>query len=99
MELRDRFEQQFWCEDLGYYAYTLDAQKQPVRTIASNQSHCLWSGIARPDRAVRVIKQLMEPEMWGGWGIRTLSADRPSFNSHSCHLGSIWAHDNCIIPH
>ena len=97
MELRDRFEQQFWCEDLGYYAYALDANKQPVRSIVSNPGHCLWSGIARPDRAERVIEKLMEPQMWSGWGIRTLSADHPSFNPHSYHLGSVWAHDNGII--
>ncbi len=96
-DLRDRFEQQFWCEDLGYYAYALDANKQPVRTITSNPGHCLWSGIASPDRVARVVKQLMEPEMWSGWGIRTLSAAHPSFNPHSYHLGSIWAHDNGII--
>ncbi|PSB30919.1 amylo-alpha-1,6-glucosidase [Chlorogloea sp. CCALA 695] len=97
LDLRDRFEQHFWCEDLGYYAYALDANKQPVRTIASNPGHCLWSGIAHPDHAARVIKQLMEPEMWSGWGIRTLSTDHPSFNPHSYHLCSIWAHDNGII--
>lgn len=96
-DLRHRFEQAFWCEDLGYYAFALDAEKQPVRTIASNVGHCLWSGIVSPDRAKRVVQKLMEPQMWSGWGIRTLSANHPSFNPYSYHLGSIWAHDNGII--
>jgi glycogen debranching enzyme len=95
--LRDRFEEHFWCEDLGYYAYALDANKQPVKSIVSNPGHCLWSGIASPERAARVVDRLMAPELWSGWGIRTLSADHLSFNPHSYHLGSIWAHDNGII--
>lgn len=49
--LQARFEEQFWCEDLGYYAYALDGDKQPVKTIASNAGHLLWSGIVRPERA------------------------------------------------
>ena len=97
MVLRDRFEAQFWCEDLGYYAYGLDAYKQPIRSIVSNAGHCLWSGIASPAHAARVVDRLMAPDLWSGWGIRTLSADHPSFNPHSYHLGSIWAHDNGII--
>lgn len=96
-DLQHRFEQSFWCEELGYYAFALDAEKQPVRTIASNAGHCLWSGIVSPDRAQRVVQKLMEPQMWSGWGIRTLSANHPSFNPYSYHLGSIWAHDNGII--
>jgi glycogen debranching enzyme len=97
MALRERFEEQFWCEDLGFYAYALDAHKQPVKSIVSNPGHCLWSGIASPERAARVIDRLMAPDLWSGWGIRTLSADHLSFNPHSYHLGSIWAHDNGII--
>src|SRR5439155_6491693 len=54
-ELRARFEDQFWCEDLGFYAFALDRDKRPVRTVASNAGHCLWSGIASPDRAARVV--------------------------------------------
>ncbi len=96
-DLRHRFEQSFWCEELGYYAFALDAQKQPVRTIASNVGHCLWSGIVSPDRAKRVVQKLMAPEMWSGWGIRTLSANHPSFNPYSYHLGSVWPHDNGMI--
>ncbi|MBW4690941.1 MAG: hypothetical protein KME27_04155 [Lyngbya sp. HA4199-MV5] len=96
-ELQQRFERSFWCEDLGYYALALDADKQPVRTIASNAGHCLWSGIAHPDRAKRVVQTLMAPDLWSGWGIRTLAANHPSFNPYSYHLGSIWAHDNGII--
>ncbi len=95
--LQARFEERFWCEDVGFYAYALDGDKQPVKTIASNAGHLLWSGIARPDRAERVVRRLMEPDMWSGWGIRTLSENNPAYNPFSYHNGSVWPHDNGII--
>lgn len=97
VELQQRFEERFWCEDLGYYAYTLDGDKKPVKTIASNAGHLLWSGIVRPDRAERVMRRLLEPDMWSGWGIRTLSARHPAYNPFSYQNGSVWPHDNGII--
>ncbi len=95
--LQARFNDVFWDEAGGFYAYCLDGEKRPVLTVASNVGHCLWSGIVRPDRAARVVQRLMAPDMWSGWGIRTLSADHPSFNPYSYQNGSVWPHDNAII--
>ena len=71
----DRFNEAFWDEELGFYAYALDGDKKKVLTVASNAGHCLWSGIVPPERAEKVVERLMAPDMWTGWGIRTLSAD------------------------
>lgn len=95
--LQKQFEERFWCEDVGYYAYALDGDKRAVKTIASNAGHLLWSGIVRPDRAERVVRRLMEPDMWSGWGIRTLSRKNPAYNPFSYQNGSVWPHDNGII--
>jgi glycogen debranching enzyme len=95
--LQNRFEERFWCEDIGFYAFALDPDKQPVRTIASNAGHCLWSGLIRSDRARRVVERLMQPDMWSGWGIRTLSEGVPAYNPISYQRGSVWPHDNGII--
>ncbi|HXC53054.1 MAG TPA: glycogen debranching N-terminal domain-containing protein [Candidatus Limnocylindrales bacterium] len=95
--LRLAFEEKFWCEELGFYAFALDPDKAPVTSIASNPGHCLWSGIVRPDRAERVVKRLLEPDMWSGWGVRTLSAGHPAYNPFSYQRGSVWPHDNGII--
>ena len=95
--LRAAFEDRFWCEDLGFYAFALDPEKQPVRTIASNVGHCLWSGIPSPERAARVVQRFFEPDLWSGWGIRTLSARNPAYNPFSYQRGSVWPHDNGII--
>lgn len=95
--LHDKFEKRFWCEDTGFYAYALDGDKRPVKTIVSNPGHLLWSGIANADRAASVVRRLMQPDMWSGWGIRTLSADNPAYNPFSYQNGSVWPHDNGII--
>jgi len=96
-DLQARFEAAFWCEEIGCYAYGLDAQKQQIRTIASNAGHCLWSGIATPQHAARVVECFLKPDMWSGWGVRTLSARNPAYNPFSYQLGSVWPHDNGII--
>ncbi|MFQ4146637.1 glycogen debranching N-terminal domain-containing protein [Chlorogloeopsis sp. ULAP02] len=96
-QLQARFEEKFWCEDLNFYALALDPDKQPVRTVASNAGHCLWSGIISPEHAADVVKRLLQPDMWSGWGIRTISTQNPAYNPFSYHLGSIWPHDNGII--
>ena len=96
-KLFKRFNEAFWDEELGFYAFALDGNKEKVRTIASNAGHCLWSGIVPPERAARVVKRLMAPDMLSGWGIRTLSALHPAFNPYNYQTGSVWPHDNAII--
>ena len=76
-----RFNEAFWDDQLGFYAYALDGRKRKVLTVASNAGHCLWSGIVAPERAQKVVERLMAPDMWSGWGIRTLSALNPAFQS------------------
>ena len=95
--LYERFNEVFWDEAAGIYAYCLDGEKKKVLTVASNMGHCLLSGIVPPERAARVVKRLMAPDMWSGWGIRTLSAEHPCFNPYSYQNGSVWPHDNAII--
>jgi glycogen debranching enzyme len=92
-----RFNEAFWDEELGFYALALDGDKKKVRTIASNAGHCLWSGIVAEERAGKVVSRLMAPDMWSGWGIRTLSAQHPAFNPYNYQTGSVWPHDNAII--
>jgi glycogen debranching enzyme len=95
--LFDRFNEAFWDEELGFYAYALDGEKKKVLSVASNAGHCLWSGIVPAERAEKVVERLMAPDMWTGWGIRTLSADHPAFNPYNYQTGSVWPHDNAII--
>jgi glycogen debranching enzyme len=95
--LYEQFNDAFWNEDLGFYAFCLDGEKQPVWSVASNPGHLLWSGIVPRERAGRVVQRLLAPDMSSGWGIRTLSADHPAYNPHSYQNGSVWPHDNGLI--
>lgn len=95
--LFDRFNDAFWNEKEGTYAYGLDGDKKQVLSIASNPGQCLWSGIVPPERARRVADRLMQPDMWCGWGIRTLSAKNPAFNPYHYQIGAVWPHDNGFI--
>ena len=50
-ELQVRFEDAFWCEEIGTYALALDGAKRPCKVRTSNAGHVLASGIADRDRA------------------------------------------------
>jgi glycogen debranching enzyme len=92
-----RFNEVFWDETSGFYAYALDGDKKKVLSVTSNVGQCLWSGIVAPKRAATVVKRLMQKDMWSGWGIRTLSSDHPSFNPYNYQTGAVWPHDNGLI--
>lgn len=87
----------FWLDDLGTFALALDGAKRPVPTVTSNAGHLLWTRVATPEQAARVADTLLAPDMFSGWGIRTLSARHPAFNPMSYHNGSIWPHDNALV--
>ncbi|GAA2479122.1 amylo-alpha-1,6-glucosidase [Terrabacter carboxydivorans] len=73
------------------------AEKRPVDSLASNMGHCLWTGIVDDEHAAQVAEALMSPEMFTGFGIRTLSSAAGAYNPMSYHNGSVWPHDNAII--
>jgi glycogen debranching enzyme len=95
--LRSRFDAQFWCEELGTYALALDGGKRQCRVRSSNAGHCLYTGIALPERASVLRTHLLSNDMFSGWGVRTLSSREVRYNPMSYHNGSIWPHDNAIV--
>jgi glycogen debranching enzyme len=95
-ELRDKFDAAFWMEDVGTYALALDGAKQPCRVQSSNPGHLLYCGIVPPARAHAVADSLMGPELFSGWGVRTLAENERRYNPMSYHNGSIWPHDNAL---
>ena len=95
--LRTRFERDFWDEALGGYVLARQAGGRPAAGVASNMGQVLWGGIADPARATRVAARLLQPDMFSGWGVRTLSSDAVAYNPMSYHLGSVWPHDNALI--
>ncbi|HXP21042.1 MAG TPA: glycogen debranching N-terminal domain-containing protein [Streptosporangiaceae bacterium] len=94
--LKDEFNRAFWLPDRGYFALGLDASKQPIDSLASNMGHCLWTGIVDAGKASAVARHLTSPDMFSGFGIRTLAASSAAYNPMSYHNGSVWPHDNAI---
>ena len=97
-ELRDRFDEAFWSDERGgFYVLALDSDKKQVDSLCSNIGHLLWSGIVPPDRVDAVVDRLMGPDLWSGWGVRTMSSADGGFNPLSYHNGTVWPHDNSLI--
>jgi glycogen debranching enzyme len=95
--LRAKFEEAFWCNDLGTYALALDGQKQQCRVRTSNAGHALFCRIASQERAEAVTASLLSEQCFSGWGIRTVSSSESRYNPMSYHNGSVWPHDNALI--
>ncbi len=96
-ELRRRFDADFWSARRGHFVHALDGEKRQVDALTSNIGHLLWSGIVDEKRAAAVVDRLIAPDMFSGWGIRTLSADDGGYNPIEYHNGTVWRHDTGII--
>jgi glycogen debranching enzyme len=94
--LRRRFNEDLWLADRGWFAVGLDAEKRPIDALASNMGHALWAGVVDPDKAARVAERLLSPELFSGYGIRTLATTMGAYNPASYHNGSVWPHDTAL---
>ena len=95
-DLAGLIEDHFWWEEEGTYYVGLDGDKRPIESVTSNPGHLLWSRAVAPERGRSVVRRLLQPDMWSGWGVRTLSSHHPAYNPFSYQLGSVWPHDNAI---
>jgi glycogen debranching enzyme len=95
--VRRQFEQLFWLEEHGIYALALDSEKRACRVRSSNGAQCLFTGIADTKRALRVTQTIFHPDLFSGWGLRTLACGEVRYNPLSYHNGSVWPHDNALI--
>jgi glycogen debranching enzyme len=95
--LQARFHAAFWLDDLDTYAMALDGEKRPLRVRNSDAGHLLWSGIVPDSHAERLVRSLLSPATWSGWGLRTLGATEVRYNPVSYHNGSVWPHDTALF--
>lgn len=96
-QLQDRFHTVFWMQDRQYYAMAVDSLGQRLDVLSSDAGQCLWTGIIpQPYRGV-VVSGLMAPQLFSGWGIRTLAAGEAAYDPFSYHRGSVWPHDTSLI--
>jgi glycogen debranching enzyme len=96
-QLQATFHALFWLDDLQTYAMALDADQAPLKVLSSDPGHLLWTGIAPQAFASLLAATLMGPELWSGWGVRTLGANERAYNPVSYHNGSVWPHDTALF--
>jgi len=94
--LKRSFNEDFWLDEHQGFALGLDCDKRPLDALTSNVGHCLWTGIVDDEKAAVVARQLVSPEFFSGWGIRTLATTNVGYNPISYHCGSVWPHDTAI---
>ncbi|HEY2988994.1 MAG TPA: amylo-alpha-1,6-glucosidase [Candidatus Binatia bacterium] len=97
--LEERFDKAFWSQELSTYVLALDGKKRPCRVRSSNAGHCLFTGIAAPQRARLTADTLLGEDSFSGWGIRTVAASEARYNPMSYHNGSVWPHDNALTAY
>lgn len=97
VDLRDRFQRDFWMPERAFPALALDGEGGQVDALASDAGHLLWSGLLDKEYGEAVGRRLLEPDFFSGWGVRTLAAGQPAYHPLSYHRGSVWPHDNALI--
>ncbi len=95
--LRARWHEAFWMPDERFYALALDGDDRQVKSITSNPGHALAAGIVPVEHAREVADRLLGPELFSGWGVRTLARDHPSYNPFAYHLGTVWPVENATF--
>jgi glycogen debranching enzyme len=88
--LKQRFNRDWWIEDEQFIALALDPGKRQVRAVTSNVGHCLACGIIDRDRLPALVERMFAPDLFSGWGIRTLSSRHAFYNPLSYHRGTVW---------
>ncbi|MGH9472650.1 MAG: glycogen debranching N-terminal domain-containing protein [Terriglobales bacterium] len=96
-ELKKRFNERFWMEPERFFAMAKGPKGRLVRSIGSNPGDALATGIIDAKLAIPTVERLFKPELFSGWGIRTLSTEHVSFNPYSYHRGSVWPSENAAI--
>jgi glycogen debranching enzyme len=89
--LKERFNRHWWIEDEQFVALALDPGKRQVRAVTSNAGHCLACGIVDRERLPALVGRMFAPDLFSGWGIRTLSTQHAFYNPLSYHRGTVWA--------
>jgi glycogen debranching enzyme len=97
IDLRARFNRDFWLADQDCYALALQAGGAPAAVVSSNPGQALWTGICDDDKAQQTVARLMADDMFSGWGVRTLATGAARYNPIGYHLGTVWPHDNSLI--
>ncbi|HET9604834.1 MAG TPA: glycogen debranching N-terminal domain-containing protein [Gemmatimonadales bacterium] len=96
-DLKHRFNRDWWIEEQQSVGLAMGPDKRVIHVPASNAGHCLATGIISDEHLPAQVGRLFAPDLFSGWGIRTLSTTHPAYSPLSYHLGSIWPVENATI--
>ena len=96
-DLKERFNRDWWVQEERCFALAMDPDKRLVRAVTSNVGHCVAAGIVNADHLRPVIERLFAPDMFSGWGVRTLSSSHAFYNPLSYHRGTVWAVEQATL--
>jgi glycogen debranching enzyme len=96
-DLKRRFNRDYWVADREFFAVALDENGEQVDSLSSNIGHLLWSGIVDKSKAKAIVRHLMGPTLFSGWGVRTLAEGEARYNPIGYHTGAVWPFDNSIV--
>jgi glycogen debranching enzyme len=96
-ELKRRFNEDFWIPEKQFFALALDGKKRKVDSLTSNVGHLLWSGIVDSEKAAACARHLIGPNLFSGWGVRTMAEQEGGYNPIGYHVGTVWPFDNSIV--
>jgi len=96
-DLKQRFNRDWWVEQERFFALAMDPEKRLVGAVTSNVGHCLAAGIIDAGHLPPVVGRLFAPDMFSGWGIRTLSSAHAFYDPLSYHRGSVWPVEQATI--
>jgi glycogen debranching enzyme len=65
--------------------------------MASNMGHLLGTGILDLAEQRAVVDRMMDPTLFSGFGIRTLSTTNGAYWPLRYHAGAVWPHDTAMI--
>ncbi len=72
-------------------------RQAPGQDDRSTAGHCLWSRIVAEEHVPAVARRLLSPDMFSGWGVRTMAKSAASYSPMSYYNGSVWPFDNALI--
>lgn len=96
-DLKTRFNRDWWVPEESSIALAMDPDKRLVRAVTSNIGHCIATGIVSNEHLPAAVGRLFAPDMFSGWGVRTLSSSHKAYNPFSYHCGTVWAVEQATI--
>ena len=96
-ELKARFNRDWWSEREQCVALAMDPGKRLVEAVTSNVGHCIAAGIVDDEHLPAAVGRLFAPDMFSGWGVRTLSSAHAFYDPLSYHRGSVWAVEQATL--